>query len=299
MAFVRVALRDSNLIVQEDTKDYWRWRDTLLLNEDLMLETLCFDLHVESPHRLLFDLLKSLGAEHNKRLRNAAWAFVNDAGATTLGLRFHSKTIAASAIYAAAKHSEYLGDTEGVRFKDDARTGKPWWSAHGIELRDIRRCCNVMADMYEAEPVRAGDTPGREQIIGELDGKDEAHEDSMYRRLRTPSQGPEDQAPTRAKRRVDGNTKPEDESTPKPVVNGTSQSAPETQLQASQDSLLGHGDPATTASAGQDGREAKRHRTAEPSSGPGDALQSGDPSASTSKGQLKDEQASEEGELDE
>ena len=163
-----------------------------------MLETLCFDLNVESPHKLLFELLKSLGAEHNKRLRNAAWTFINDAGATTVGLKFPAKVLSGAAVYAAAKHCEYLGEREAAQFKDDAKSGKPWWSAHHLELREIRRCCNAMAELYEAEPVRGGDTPGKEMLTGDVDGVGDA---GIYQRLRTPSQGPEDDAPKRLKRK--------------------------------------------------------------------------------------------------
>ncbi|RMX98806.1 hypothetical protein D0867_12316, partial [Hortaea werneckii] len=94
IAFCRVAQKNPNMIVDEQSKDYWRWRDCILFNEDVLLETLCFDLTVESPHRQLFDMLKYYGVEHNKRLRNAAWAFVTDSNNTQLCLLHSSRTIA-------------------------------------------------------------------------------------------------------------------------------------------------------------------------------------------------------------
>ena len=204
-ACVRVALHDPNLIVPGDSKDYWRWRDTLLHHEDLFLEKLCFDLTVESPHRLMFDLLKSLGAEHNKLLRNTAWTFINDSGQTSLGLRFPARIIAGAAVYAAAKHCEHIDEGEGVRFKDDHKTGKPWWSAHHLELKDIRHCCNALADLYDSDPRKRGTTPPSSGLDGGqssssmpqgFDGVD----DGLYSRLRTPSSGPEELAPTRLPR---------------------------------------------------------------------------------------------------
>ena len=173
------------------------------MHEDLFLETLCFDLTVESPHRLLFDLLKNLGAEHHKRLRNAAWAFLTDAGVTTLGLRFHARVIAGAAVYTAAKHCEYIGEGEGARFPDDRRTGKPWWEAHHLALKDIRRCCNVMAELYELDPEN-GSPQGRDSLWGgeEANKEDAARSiegsgENIYVRLRTHSNGPEEEAPTR------------------------------------------------------------------------------------------------------
>ena len=61
LAFCRVAQKNPNLIIDEQSKDWWRWRDCILHNEDVLLETLCFDLTVESPHRQLFEMLKWYG----------------------------------------------------------------------------------------------------------------------------------------------------------------------------------------------------------------------------------------------
>jgi len=150
VACCRVAQKNPSLVVDDNSKDFWRWRDTLLLNEDVLLEALCFDLSVESPHKLLFDLLKRLEAEHNKKLRNAAWAFVNDSCLTMLCLLFNCRSIAAAAIYSAAK---YCGDD--TRFSDDDH-GRPWWiwatgshrGGHAVRLHDLKRACNYMTSIY-------------------------------------------------------------------------------------------------------------------------------------------------------
>ncbi|KAF2457705.1 cyclin-like protein [Lineolata rhizophorae] len=141
IACCRVAQKNPNLVVDEQTKDYWRWRDTILFNEDVLLETICFDVTVEHPHRILFDLLKYYGVEHNKPLRSAAWAFINDSTVTQLCVLFSSRTIAAAALYCGARQCD-------VRFPDDDR-GWPWWAAQHVHLRDIRRACNYMAGVYD------------------------------------------------------------------------------------------------------------------------------------------------------
>lgn len=185
-ACCRVAQKKPTLVVHEDSKDFWRWRDTLLYNEDVLLETLCFDVSVMPPHRALFDLLRRIGEEHNKPLRSSAWAFLNDAAMTVLSLRFDARTVAAAAIYAAARS---VG--ESCRFADDER-GRPWWTAQNVRLRDIRLACNVMAELYEADPEKMSDPSG---------DTDTAH---LYLGLRTPVEGDEDEAKTRLKR--DGDT---------------------------------------------------------------------------------------------
>ncbi|EOD48659.1 putative cyclin protein [Neofusicoccum parvum UCRNP2] len=161
IACCRVAQKNPNLLVDEQTKDFWRWRDTILYNEDVLLETICFDLTIDSPHKLLFDMLVYHGVEHHKRLRNAAWSFINDSNLTQLCLLFTSRTIAAAALYCGARLCD-------VGFEDE--DGKPWWEIQHVTLRDIRRTCNYMANIYENVPPQKG---------GE----------SIYVGLRTPEDG--------------------------------------------------------------------------------------------------------------
>lgn len=165
VACVRVAQKDPNKAVDDQDKEYWRWKDSILHNEDLLLEAICFDLSLDPPYKTLFELLVFFGEETNKRLRNAAWAFVNDSCLTMLCLLFPSRTIAASALYAAAKHCD-------VTFPDDAY-GRPWWDVAGVELRSIRKACNFMAGVYENTPSRGGRDVGIYERTPE-DG-DEAH----------------------------------------------------------------------------------------------------------------------------
>lgn len=152
VACVRVAQKNPQKKVDEQDKEYWRWRDNILQYEDLLLEAICFDLSLEPPYKTLFDLLMLFEQGDNKRLRNAAWAFVNDSCLTTLCLLFPSRTIAASALYAAAKHCD-------VAFPDDSR-GRPWWDVIEVDLGSIRRACNYMASIYESGPIKAGKENG-------------------------------------------------------------------------------------------------------------------------------------------
>lgn len=146
VACVRVAQKDPYKAVDEQDKEYWRWKDNILLNEEILLEAICFDLSLEPPYKILFDLLAVFGEQDNKRLRNAAWAFVSDSCLSMLCLLFPSRTIAASALYAAAKHCD-------VSFPDDDK-GNPWWDAAGVDLKHIRKAINFMAGVYESTPLR-------------------------------------------------------------------------------------------------------------------------------------------------
>lgn len=141
VACVRVALKDPNKLVDEQTKDFWRWRDTILYSEDVVLESLCFDLSVEAPYKTLYEMLKYFRMDHNKQLRDAAWAFLSDSGLTQLCLLFTSRTIAAASLYAGARMA-------GVELPPD-EDGTPWYEVLYVKLKDVRRVCNMMADLFE------------------------------------------------------------------------------------------------------------------------------------------------------
>ncbi|KAL6245036.1 hypothetical protein RBB50_007811 [Rhinocladiella similis] len=141
VACCRVAQKKPDLVVDEQSKEYWKWRDTILHNEDLLLEALCFDLQLELPYRILLDFLRFYDVQENKQLRNTSWAFLNDSLVTTMCLQLSPSSIAGSALYMGVKFS-------GIALPDDER-GRPWWEQLGLEVLDIRRGCNIMAEVYE------------------------------------------------------------------------------------------------------------------------------------------------------
>ncbi|QDS75552.1 hypothetical protein FKW77_005667 [Venturia effusa] len=168
IACCRVAQKNPNLLVDEQTKDFWRWRDTIIYHEDVLLENLCFDLTIESPYKILFNYLQYYNVQQHKRLRDSAWSFINDSNQTQLCLLFTSKIIAGAALYCGAKHV-------GQKFED--HKGRPWWEVQQLSLMEIRKACNYMADFYTDAP--GGLKPGSESIyVGlrfPLDGNEGEH----------------------------------------------------------------------------------------------------------------------------
>ena len=141
VACCRVAQKNPDLIVDEQDKEFWRWRDTILSEEDRLLESLCFDLQLDQPYRVLFDFMCYYNMQDNKRLRNAAWAFLNDSHNTTMCLRFPAKVIAGVAFYGGAAQAK-------VQLPDDGR-GRPWWDHLDLDILDISDAWNLMAECYE------------------------------------------------------------------------------------------------------------------------------------------------------
>ncbi|KAJ5728368.1 hypothetical protein N7493_004698 [Penicillium malachiteum] len=141
VACCRVAMKQPDLIVDEQSKDYWKWRDLILQNESVMLEFLCFDLQLESPYRILWDYSLFLKVPDNRPLRHAAYAFLNDSTYTVLCLQFSPRVIAAAALYAAARHCQ-------VSFPDDAQ-GRPWWEQIDVNFEDLVSACKLIVKIYE------------------------------------------------------------------------------------------------------------------------------------------------------
>lgn len=141
VACCRVAMKQPDLVVDEQSKDYWKWRDLILQNESVMLEFLCFDLQLESPYRILWDYSLYFNVQENRPLRHAAYAFLNDSTYTILCLQFPSRVIAAAALYAAARHCN-------VAFPDDME-GNPWWEQLDVRVDDLIRACSLIVKIYE------------------------------------------------------------------------------------------------------------------------------------------------------
>jgi protein BUR2 len=141
VACCRVAMKQPDLVVDEQSKDYWKWRDLILQNESVMLEFLCFDLQLESPYRILWDYSLFLGVGDNRPLRHSAYAFLNDSTYTVLCLQFQPRVIAAAALYAAARHCQ-------IAFPDDSE-GRPWWEQLDVKVDELIRACKLIVKIYE------------------------------------------------------------------------------------------------------------------------------------------------------
>lgn len=148
IAVAKVAQKNTKLIIDEQSKEYWRWRDSILTYEELMLETLTFDLLVDNPYARLYEQLGRLDLVHNKRLRDAAWAFCNDACLTALPLLLPARDIAAAAIFWAASVTH-----EAI---DDVR-GEAWWRFLRISEPDTVRAIGLLVDFYHENPLRRQD----------------------------------------------------------------------------------------------------------------------------------------------
>lgn len=144
----KVAQKNAKLIIDEQSKEYWRWRDSILTYEELMLEILTFDLMIEVPYHQLYEQLEQLEVIHSKPIRDAAWAFCNDACLTVLPLLMSARDIAISAItFATTVTHEKINDVRG----------EAWWRFLDGNEALISKAINVMVEFYTENPLRKTD----------------------------------------------------------------------------------------------------------------------------------------------
>ena len=145
IAVAKVAQKNMDLIVDEQSKEYWRWRDVILTYEELMLETLTFDLVVANPYDQLFVQLRKLGQLGTKPVREAAWSFLNDSALTTLPLALDASDLASASIFFASV---------ATRLPLDDVHGRPWWQHVRADEARITRASRVMAAFYTDNPLK-------------------------------------------------------------------------------------------------------------------------------------------------
>lgn len=150
VAVAKVAQKNPSLIIDEQSKEYWKWRDSILFLEEQMLELLTFDLVVDTPHTHLLRCLEILSIEENKSLRNIAWAFLNDSCMTPLCLMMPALDITIAAIYFAVKlNNETLPDVDN----------KPWWHCIDGDPEKIVKAVTVVSRFWTENPLRKNDRP--------------------------------------------------------------------------------------------------------------------------------------------
>jgi protein BUR2 len=174
IAVVKVAQKNASLIIDEQSKEFWRWKDSILLYEETMLELLTFDVVLESPYNCLYNALKILGMESNKNMRNVSWSFVNDSIMTHLCLLLPPKDIAVAAIYFAAQFThEAIPDVDGGA----------WWERLRGRPERIEQAVDVMTEFFTDNPLKKSDNPY------EKEGSEKSFDEELEgTRLRTGSQ---------------------------------------------------------------------------------------------------------------
>ncbi|KAG0338512.1 hypothetical protein BG004_007197 [Podila humilis] len=148
----------------DTSKEYRIWKDTIVYTEEVLLEALCFELTVEHPYHHLLTLFENHFQKDQhlgRKLKQVAWAFLNDSLRTTLCLTFSPKIIAIAAIYVAGK---YLEENMTDCF------GDVWRELYEPDVTDIQDAANEILDQYiinsrsgrSYDKILPGSKPGSE-----------------------------------------------------------------------------------------------------------------------------------------
>jgi hypothetical protein len=118
------------------SQHYSTWRDNIFKYEQKVMETLEFDLAVQSPRQMMRTFLMKT------RFQPMPYAdgFLDDSSFTMLWLMFPSKTIAALALYFAG----LLSETEYPEIN-----GQVWWKLFGVSMKDILKAASCWLDLKD------------------------------------------------------------------------------------------------------------------------------------------------------
>ncbi|KAG0302378.1 hypothetical protein BGZ98_007581 [Dissophora globulifera] len=138
--------------IDDNSKDFRVWKDTIIYTEEVLLETLCFELTVDHPYPYMLQLFNNhytKDPHRVRKLKQVAWAFINDSLRTTLCLIYPPRIIALAAMHIAAKYleenlNEALGDI--------------WRELYEPDVHDIHDAANEILDQYTQFPNKSGRT---------------------------------------------------------------------------------------------------------------------------------------------
>ncbi|OZJ01819.1 hypothetical protein BZG36_04810 [Bifiguratus adelaidae] len=131
------AQKNDKLTLPEGSPDYERWRNTILRNEQMLLEATCFDLTLEHPYKSLINFTQESGV--SKEISQSAWGIVNDSLRFPFCLLFRSNLIAAAAVYLA-----HLLYPEDKSLKDG------WWESFNVTKHAAEDVANELLDQFAA-----------------------------------------------------------------------------------------------------------------------------------------------------
>ncbi|ORZ13968.1 cyclin-like protein [Absidia repens] len=103
IACAQKAAKNDKLILDENSKDYVKWKDTMLCNEVILLETLCFDVSIEHPHTCLLGMEAQLNIPGS--ILRKAWMLLYQSCGAPLCILYRPNIIAGAVLLLASQMS--------------------------------------------------------------------------------------------------------------------------------------------------------------------------------------------------
>ncbi|KZT11393.1 cyclin-like protein [Laetiporus sulphureus 93-53] len=158
--------------ISDDNKELEMYQQAILATEEVLLEALCFDFVVDSPHAELVDLFNT--RQESEELEECAWTIANDTTRTPLCI-LHPPRIIAAACYILAQHiiegpqspsldvriaspapsaslptppSHNLSSPEASRFAVD------YFEFNEVDLAGVAETLNIILEFYAAQDLQ-------------------------------------------------------------------------------------------------------------------------------------------------
>ena len=169
VACCQTALKNDRAQIDEQSKEYWRWRDVILYTEETLLEALCFDLNVIQPYASLKRFWRLFGADPT--IARTAWAFANDSFRAAICVQYEPRTVAAAALHFASifhdtplqtattvansnNNSANSNKTNGTAIQSKLgetakRRKREWYELCEVEITEVDRATERMVELYE------------------------------------------------------------------------------------------------------------------------------------------------------
>ncbi|CAB4486937.1 cyclin-like protein [Rhizophagus irregularis] len=128
----------------KDEGEIEHWSRTIKKKEPMIAATLCFDLAINKPYKVLLDFVKTLKGVEKTVLQNFAshaWAIINDSYLTPMCLFQKPETIASAAIYIAAQMMD-------LQLNINPSNGLLWWEITDCNVRELGICVQEILDSY-------------------------------------------------------------------------------------------------------------------------------------------------------
>ncbi|KAI8098943.1 cyclin-like protein [Halteromyces radiatus] len=132
-ACAQKASKNDKLILDEDSKDFIKWKDTMLCNEVILLETLCFDLSIQHPHTCLLAMETQLNIPGS--MLRKAWMLLYQCCGSPLCVLYQPNIVAGAALLLASHlSSEPLEEN--------------WWELANLDGSMIHELASDMLGYY-------------------------------------------------------------------------------------------------------------------------------------------------------
>jgi hypothetical protein len=149
-----VRYNDKGEKLSHDSTALEQMRNSLLLHERVVLNTLSFDVSVEHPHKHAEKMLKVITSgqpREQRELLQATINILNDSLSTTMCLRYHPRLITAAAVSLAVRllRSRAQAQQQKPRYVEIFARFEKQGEVFGFSPQEIRPVEEELVKMYE------------------------------------------------------------------------------------------------------------------------------------------------------